>query len=356
MSRKSNTSWWSLRRRSKPSADGAHGSRRPRGRASRTVRLLAFEGLESRTLLSITASVSGTTASFVSNSNSDALYLETTSSGLLAYHDQNTSTFSTNLGGATLDVRTQAVTSDTQVATSSTTSGSVGVYLEGIFTGGQSLTIQAQSQSVGVFNQFLTIQSTVDTQGGNFTVGGFTNVTFGTALGGGVMVSTRNLGGGINYLTGASQGDSGTLTVTVANPEPYNPLPNNGLNIPTITVDAGSDLLAQATGSSQPGAITLTATNTNYVLDGLSFPTLNGAVRSSTVDFLDGTASSDSMVEGGRSTSRRPRATSRWCRRSRARGRRAPTAPTATTRPRPGGPGSGGSSTPRCKRRATCRG
>jgi hypothetical protein len=244
--------------------------------------------------------VSGSTAaSFISNTSSDALYLETTPSGLLEYHDQNTSTFSTNLGGATLDVRTQAVTIDTQVATSSTTGGSVGVYLEGIFTGGQSLTIQAQSQSVGVFNQFLTIQQTVDTQGGNFTVAGFTNVTFGTASGGSVTVSTRNLGGGTNYLTGASQGDSGALSVTVANPEPYNPLPNNGLNIPTITVDAGSDLLAQATGSSQPGAITLTATNTNYVLDGLSFPTLNGAVRSSTVDFLDGTASSDSMVEGG---------------------------------------------------------
>ena len=252
-------------------------------------------------MLSITASVSGSTAaSFISNTSSDALYLETTPSGLLEYHDQNTSTFSTNLGGATLDVRTQAVTIDTQIATS-TTGGSVGVYLEGIFTGGQSLTIQAQSQSVGVFNQFLTIQQTVDTQGGNFTVAGFTNVTFGTASGGSVTVSTRNLGGGINYLTGASQGDSGTLTVTVANPEPYNPLPNNRLNIPTITVDPGSDLLAQATGSHQPGAITLTATNTNYVLDGLSFPTLNGAVRSSTVDFMDGddTASTTTMVEGG---------------------------------------------------------
>src|SRR5208283_2850607 len=165
MSRTSKPSRWSLRRRSKASADGAHGSRQPRGRASRTVRLLAFEGLESRTLLSITASVSGSTASFISNTSSDALYLETTPSGLLEYHDQNTSTFSTNLGGgATLDVRTQAVTIDTQVATSSTTGGSVGVYLEGIFTGGQSLTIQAQSQSVGVFNQFLTIQQTVDTQ------------------------------------------------------------------------------------------------------------------------------------------------------------------------------------------------
>ncbi len=264
-------------------------------RAGRTVRLLAFEGLESRTLLSITASVSGSTASFVSSSLSDELYLETTSSGMLEYHDQTTFTFSTDLGGVTLNVRMQAVTIDTQVL--STDGGGGGVYLEGIATGGQSLTIQAAS--VGSSNQLLAIQSTVDTQGGDFTVAGFTNVTFGTASQGGVTVSTRNLGGATDYLTGASQGNSGALMVTVANPDPNNPFLNIGFNTPQITVDAGSNLLTQATGWSQAGAITLTATNTNNVLDGLSFPTLDAVVRQSTIDFADGTTSSASLVEGG---------------------------------------------------------
>ena len=220
ISRTTKSSRWSLRKRSKIGADG---SKRPTGSARRTARLLAFEGLENRTLLSITASVSGSTASFVSSSLSDDLYLATNSSGQLEYHDQNTTTFSTNLGGATLDVQTQAVTIDTQVL------GSGGVYLEGISTGGQSLTIQAAT--LGRSNQLLAIQSTVDTQGGDFTVAGFTNVTFGTASGGGVTVSTRNLGGGTNYLTGASQGDSGA-TVTVANPDPNNPFLNNRLQHP----------------------------------------------------------------------------------------------------------------------------
>jgi hypothetical protein len=87
--------------------------------------------------------------------------------------------------------------------------------------------------------------------------------------------------------------------VTVANPDPNNPFLNIGFNTPQITVDAGSNLLTQATGWSQAGAITLTATNTNNVLDGLSFPTLDAVVRQSTVDFADGTTSSASLVEGG---------------------------------------------------------
>ena len=74
---------------------------------------------------------------------------------------------------------TQAVTIDSQILSAAQSGG--GVYLEGIATGGRSLTLQAAS--VGSSNQLLAIQSRVDTQGGDFTVAGFTNVTFGTAAG-----------------------------------------------------------------------------------------------------------------------------------------------------------------------------
>jgi len=304
MSRRSKPSWWSSSKRSKVGAGGKRGARRLPGLASRRARHLDFENLENRTLLSISASVSngntGPIVNFTSLTLSDELYLATSSTGLLEWHDQNTS-FSTGLGGATLDLQTlsraQDVTLDTQIA-SSDGGGSGGVFLKGISTYGHSLALQGAS--LGSSNQLLAIQSTVDTQGGDFTAAGFSNVTFGTASGAGVTVSTRNVGGGTDYLAGASQGNSGAVNVTVANPDPNDPFLNIGFNTPQITVDPGSDLLAQATGGNQPGSITLTATNTNNVLDGLSFPMIGDAVRQATVDFADSTTSSAStMVEGG---------------------------------------------------------
>ena len=299
MSSKSKSSWLSS---SKPKvgAGGKRGARRSSWRA----RYLHFENLEDRTLLSINVSLSsgktGPILNFTSLTLSDELYLATSSSGLLEWHDQ-TSAFSTNLGGSSLDLQTlsstQDITINTQIA-SSDGGSSGGVFLEGISTYGHSLTLQAAS--LGSSNQLLAIQSTVDTQGGDFTASGFTNVTFGTVAGAGVTVSTRNLGGATTYLTGVSQGNSGALSVTVANPDANNPFLNIGFNTPQITVDSGSELLAQATEGGQPGSITLTATNTNNVLDGLSFPTIGDVVRQATVDFVDGTTSGAStMVEGG---------------------------------------------------------
>ena len=68
-----------------------------------------------------------------------------------------------------------------------------------------------------------------------------------------MTVSTRNLGGATTYLTGVSQGDSGAISVTVANPDANNPFLNIGFNTPQITVDSGSELLAQATEGASPG-------------------------------------------------------------------------------------------------------
>ena len=85
----------------------------------------------------------------------------------------------------------------------------------------------------------------------------------------------------------------------MANSDPNNPILNVGFNTPAITVEPGSDLFAQATDSYQAGDITLNANNTNYTLDGLSFPTLEATLRQSTVNFIDSTSSSPTIVSGG---------------------------------------------------------
>ena len=268
MSRKSNKSRWSLRKRSSDKYAGIHGT----GRVRRVWRVLEVEGLETRTLLAVTASVTGSTAVF-RGEPADGLYLETDSAGLLEYHGDGGS-FSSNLGGSTINLQSQDTT--VQVYVGGT------LHLDGLFTAGKSLSINGPVALTDPSDPkaHVAIESTIDTQGGDLSIINFSSIEVGTSLAG-ATVSTRNLKGGTNYLTGASQGDSGALTMTVENPDPQNPLLNVNFNIPQITVDAGSDLLAQATGSSQPGAITLTATNTNYVLDGLSFPTLDGVVRQS---------------------------------------------------------------------------
>ena len=262
-------------------------------------------------MLTITASLTpaaGTapiTAHFVSDDLTDQLYLQTTTTGLLEWatsNPQSASSFTTDIGGSTLNVETQDVAIDTQVASSST-GGSGGVTLQGsIFTNGNSLTIQGASLTSS--DQLLAITGLVDTQGGNFTVSGLTNVTIGTPAIGtatalGATISTRSLGGGTNYSDGLSSGNSGAISVTVANPDPFNPFLNLGFNTPQITVEPDSGLYAQATENFTPGDITLKAANTNYVIDGLSFPSLGLTTRQSTVDFVDGSESAWTTVEGG---------------------------------------------------------
>jgi len=130
------------------------------------------------------------------------------------------------------------------------------------------------------------ITSTIDTQGGNLTVKNFSGLAVGTNSTG-ATVATRNLGGGTNYLTGTSQGNSGAVDFEVQNPDPINPFSNINASHPQITVNPGSALLAQTTSNGLgAGSVTLKATNTNYTLDGLSFPTHDAAVRSSQVTIV----------------------------------------------------------------------
>ncbi len=176
------------------------------------------------------------------------------------------------------------------------------MFLQGIFTKGYTMSIDAAS--IGSSNQLMQIQGLVDTQGGGFNVNGFSNVIIGTPSGevfpqGPATISTRTTGTNTSYSSAPSTGNSGSLSITVANSDPNNPILNVGFNAPAITVEPGSDLFAQATNSYQAGGITLKANNTNYTLDGLSFPTLEATMRQSTVDFMDSTAGSPTVVDGG---------------------------------------------------------
>ncbi len=247
--------------------------------------------------MSVDVSLSGSTVTFTSFTLNDNLYLQMAPNGDLEWSTDGAS-YSTALGagGGTLDLLTQNVTIDTQIASAvGTTTG--GVTLTGPFaTDGHSLTFNATP--VGSSLEFLRIESDVFTNGGNFTASRYTGAFLGTSGGGGVTISTRNVGGG-DPITGASQGDSGNLTVNVANSDPNNPILNVNFNNPQIQVDAGSQLLAWATGSHSAGEIQLTATNEDNVLDGLSFPTLASVVRQSTVNFQNSTAAAPTLVEGG---------------------------------------------------------
>ena len=319
MSRTLKPTWWPFRKRSKLGQLGRR-SRRPLAPAVCPARHLHFEGLESRTLLSISAFITAATstslpaAHFVSDSLSDELYLSTDTNGDLEYATGSGGTESgwiTNFGSAgTFSVQTQDVEIDTEIASadqvsssSSTLSNSQnGVFLQGISTDGRTMSIVAGS--TGSSNQLMQIQGTVDTKGGGFTVNGFSNVIIGTPSGevfpqGPATISTRNIGTSTDYLSAPSMGNSGALSVTVANSDPFNPFLNTNFNTPQITVENGSRLLAQASGSFVPGNITLKAANTNFVISGLSFPSLGFTVRQSTVEFEDGTAASHSTVQGG---------------------------------------------------------
>jgi hypothetical protein len=327
MSRTSKPTRWPFQKRSKLGPVGGR-SRRPLAHASRWTRHLDFEGLENRSLLSINYTVTGTltstTVTFTSSTLTDELYLAENTQGDLEWYDQSTpssspvvkSDFSLVVSGANgVGLQDQDTTINTLVPstikaqTSSDNNLTVpdgGVFLENtlgsFFTGGFALNIQAQS--LGSSNQLLAIQSKVDTQGGNFTVSGYSNVTLGTPASGsqpalGATISTRSLGGGTDYVNDASEGNSGALSMTVANPDPNNPFLNVGFDTPQITVEPGSELLAQATGTYQAGNLTLNASNQNYVLDGLSFPMEGATLRQSAVDFMDSSSGSPTRVEGG---------------------------------------------------------
>jgi hypothetical protein len=89
---------------------------------------------------------------------------------------------------------------------------------------------------------------------------------------------------------------------TVNNPDVLNPiLYSPTFGAPHIEVGANASILAAATFPYTSGDVTLAVNNTNYTLDGLSFPTINGVVRTSSVTF-DDASSGKTTVTGGNIT------------------------------------------------------
>ncbi len=69
----------------------------------------------------------------------------------------------------------------------------------------------------------------------------------------GVIIATRQIGSGTNFLTSASTGNSGSISLTASSTS----------ETPTITIGDGAELLSQATNGFTAGDITLQASRTN---------------------------------------------------------------------------------------------
>jgi trimeric autotransporter adhesin len=217
-----------------------------------------LEELENRTLLSVTASVSGHTATFTGTSlaDNDNLYLMS-QGGALEYNTDGSSNY-TAVG--------------LQLNADTTLNINIGgtLHLEGLATTKTAaLTIDTTGAS-GILAS-IDIAGNILTSGGNLTISGYQNITVDP----GVIVSTRQLASGGNPLTDVSTGNSGNITFSVENSDQYNPILNIRFQTPTITIGSNAQILANTTitqgGSLVPspngyqgGEITITATNTSY--------------------------------------------------------------------------------------------
>ncbi len=253
---------------------------RRRGRKSPE---LVLQELERRTLLSVTYSVSGGTINFTGLAQ-DSLYLQTAPGGVLQYHDETSATYA----ATPINLTSQATTIEVYVGET--------LHLDGLSSMGKGLFIEGPAQGTSQPQASVAIENPIDTQGGNLSITGFASLTVGTT------VSTRDTGGSTAYATAPSVGSSGSLSLSVNNPDPFNPVPFADVNssYPSITLDAGSALYSQADSGQAPGDIELRAINTNYTLDGLSFPTLTAAARSSSITLDDATSLADAaVIDGG---------------------------------------------------------
>ena len=243
------------------SALGFRASPTPRIRCCRPL----VDVLENRRLLTVTATVSsnGLNVLFFSAITTDNVYLQTSGSQVQWSTDGSSLT---TLNGLTLAGPGSANQFTFQL--------SGDVHLENFTGAGGSLTFGGTGNAAAGFigpGDFY-IDGSLYTQGGDLTI----NDVQGVDLAANMVVSTQ-------IAAGSTAGDAGDLTITVNNPDVLNPILNVGFDYPHITLNTGAQVLAQADSSHKPGDISLTATNTNYTLDGLSFPTLAAVARASAV-------------------------------------------------------------------------
>ncbi len=249
-----------------PGGGGLRSSARPRSRRCRP----RLDVLEDRTLLAVTATVSsnGLNVTFYSPITTDNVYLQTSGSEVQWSTDGSDWT---TLNGFILAGPGSANQFTFQL------SGDVHV---DDFTGaGGDLTFGGTGNAAAGFigpSDFY-IDDSLYTQGGNLTI----NDVQGVDLAASMVVSTQ-------ISANSDAGNAGDLSIQVTNPDVLNPILNIGFDYPHITLNSGAAIVAQASSSFKPGDVTLSATNTNYTLDGLSFPTIAGVVRSSAVTLDDG--------------------------------------------------------------------
>src|SRR5262249_47472805 len=108
----------------------------------------------------------------------------------------------------------------------------------------------------------LTIDGNVNTRGGDFSILNIQKIEIQPN----VTVSTRNVGTATDFLNAPSVGDSGAIELTASNPDTLNPVLNIDFNHPTLTIDSGARVLAQAKEPFKAGDVSLKAINTNFVI------------------------------------------------------------------------------------------
>ncbi len=240
-------------------------------------RPLRLEVLEARVLLTLPTGNASTNSIYIPDTNSDQLYLRTVPDSQHPYDDIQGSIDDSTWQDLGLNTGADATIElgDMQVA-----------HLVG-FTGmGNNITFEGAGVSGGAGGQSgspsdFSIDGDVETNGGNFTV----QFVQGIDVSANVVISTRNVGTSTDLISGASLGSSGYIDLTSTNPNILDPIGDVNLEQPHVTLDDGSELLAQSDNSAYAsGKVTLDAQNTNYALGAPVGSSLAILVRDSNVN------------------------------------------------------------------------
>ena len=270
-------------------------SRRKRCGRSRAFAAM-LEPLEDRIVLNVSCSVGGTTITFTSDSASDNLSLQTTSSGVLEYTDSSQTTPTTTSPTFTVGSGTSIIVSESggtlNLQNLDTQGGSFEVNNDVTVTG--SLKTEGGAVKIsGGTGGTITVNSTL-VSGSSGTLTGPKGQTFtiqsSTGTGDNATMTVAPMSGTTGTLTDGEQvtyagSDSGlTAGSTYAVDVPDSSSPNTIqlyqqttistssttgtagailLDAPTITIGPYTQLLANGSSSSGDGTITLTATDTD---------------------------------------------------------------------------------------------
>ncbi len=241
-----------------------------------------LEVLENRTMLSVSAKVTGADVDFTSRFTTDSVYLRTASSQV-EWSTDGTTWSSSDSSGTSLPKVAAGVSNDFKFDMSG------GVYITGFTGAGGGLTFEGGSTTLGEFigPSDVTIQGNVSSQGGDLTI----NHVQGVDVGSGLSVSTRDISAAdlaANKFTGNSVGNSGALSMKVNNTDVLNPILYVNFNAPHIEIGSGASMLADASSGFTAGAVTMDVTNINYSLQTQLFTLFQGMSRNAEISVDSG--------------------------------------------------------------------